>query len=274
MVTRSMLAVLLAGLVGSARGYAASAVLSRTFMPKVHPVSLFRSTSVAAPLHLRMADEISMPSMEAPGCLFGRRHAVLGFAAGLVTALNPLPSNAAPVNRNTGTVRAPLPPGAADPKDWETLTSAASTVEAWGDDLDDPSSWKTIAEQVEKAPFTQDSMDLMFRKAAKNLPPNALLGSDAGYWAGVRVEAMQAMDAFAVEVQYLQGESKKKGGSADPADLKTYHEDLVAKLKEFIAIKDDVKICKRCAGKTVGVAQEDGKVKEFSEEERVRFGKD
>jgi hypothetical protein len=269
MATRSMLAVLLAGLVGSARGYAASTILSRTFMPNVHPVSLFRSTSVAAPLRLRMADSISV---EAPG--FGRRQAVLGIAAGLVTVFDPWPSYAAPVNRNTGTVRAPLPPGAADPKDWETLTSAASTVEAWGDDLDDPSSWKTIADEVQKAPFTQDSMDLMFRKAAKNLPPNALLGSDAGYWAGVRVEAMQAMDAFAVEVQYLQDESKKKGGSADPADLKTYHEDLVAKLKEFIAIKDDVRICKRCAGKTVGVAQEDGKAKEFSEEERVRFGKD
>ena len=54
--------------------------------------------------------------------------------------------------------------------------------------LDEPSSWPGIADQVKKAPFTQESMDLMFRKAAKNLPANALLGSDAGYWAGVRVE--------------------------------------------------------------------------------------
>ena len=47
-------------------------------------------------------------------------------------------------------------------------------------------------------------------------------------------------------------------------------------VQEFIAIKDDVKICKRCAGQTVGgsVDAEKAKVKEFSEEERVRFGKD
>jgi len=205
---------------------------------------------------------------------YERRQVVLGFAAGLTTALGSWPTYAAPVSRGTGTVRAPLPPGEPDPKDWETLTSTASTVEAWGDDLEDPTSWKAIAEQVEKAPFTQDAMDLMFRKAAKNLPSNALLGSDAGYWAGVRVEAMQAMDAFAVEVQYLQDARKKKDASVDSTDLKTYHGELVAKMNEFIAIKNDVKVCKRCAGKTVGVAAGEGKVREFTEEERVRFGKD
>jgi hypothetical protein len=46
--------------------------------------------------------------------------------------------------------------------------------------------------------------------------------------------------------------------------------------QEFIAIRDDVKICKRCAGQTVGGAVDPNKakVKEFTEEERVRFGKD
>jgi len=44
-------------------------------------------------------------------------------------------------------------------------------------------------------------------------------------------------------------------------------------MNEFIAIKDDVKICKRCAGKSVGVSVE-GKAREFTEEERTRLGKD
>ena len=109
-----------------------------------------------------------------------RREAVAGFGLGLATTLGP-PAFATPV-------RAPLPPGPADPADWDVLTKAAGTVESWGDSLDEPSSWPGIADQVKKAPFTQESMDLMFRKAAKNLPANALLGSDAGYWAGVRVE--------------------------------------------------------------------------------------
>ena len=110
-----------------------------------------------------------------------RREALVGVGLGLATTLLPQPALATPV-------RAPLPPGPADPADWESLTKAAGTVEAWGSDLEDPDSWTGIAEQVKKEPFTQESMDLMFRKAAKNLPPNALLGSDAGYWAGVRVE--------------------------------------------------------------------------------------
>ena len=113
----------------------------------------------------------------------GRRDAVVGFSfgLGLATTLGPQTAAATPV-------RAPLPPGPADPADWDVLTKAAGTVESWGDSLDEPSSWPGIADQVKKAPFTQESMDLMFRKAAKNLPANALLGSDAGYWAGVRVE--------------------------------------------------------------------------------------
>lgn len=205
--------------------------------------------------------------MEAPSVR--RREALLSIGIGLATTIVSQPSSATPV-------RAPLPPGPADPADWATLAKAAGTAAAWGEDLEDPASWQGIAEQVKKAPFTQESMDLMFRKAAKNLPANALLGSDAGYWAGVRVEAMEAMDAFAVEVLYLNDAEKKKKGSGDASDLKGYHETLVAKMQEFIAIKDDVKICKRCAGQTVGgsVDAEKAKVKEFSEEERVRFGKD
>ena len=111
----------------------------------------------------------------------GRRKAMIGFGVGLVTTIVPQPSSATPV-------RAPLPPGPADPADWDALTKAASTVEAWGEELEEPAAWAGIAELVKKAPFTQESMDLMLRKAAKNLPANALLGSDAGYWAGVRVE--------------------------------------------------------------------------------------
>ena len=111
-----------------------------------------------------------------------RRKAILGFGiGGLVTTIVPQTSSATPV-------RAPLPPGPADPADWDALTKAASTVESWGEDLEEPAAWSGIAELVKKAPFTQESMDLMLRKAAKNLPANALLGSDAGYWAGVRVE--------------------------------------------------------------------------------------
>jgi hypothetical protein len=69
-------------------------------------------------------------------------------------------------------------------------------------------------------------MDLMFRKAAKNLPPNALLGTDAGYWAGVRVEAMEALDAFAVEIQYLNDAEKEKKGPGDASNLRGYQEQV------------------------------------------------
>lgn len=278
MVRHLLVGVLAAGLASSVQGFAAGSV------GLASPAQGFAASTASAGTcasRIRFSNSLhrspprTTPRMAIAGeSARERRQVVLGFAAGLTTALGSWPTYAAPVSRGTGTVRAPLPPGDPDPKDWETLTSTASTVEAWGDDLEDPASWKAIAEQVEKAPFTQDAMDLMFRKAAKNLPSNALLGSDAGYWAGVRVEAMQAMDAFAVEVQYLQDARKKKDASVDSTDLKTYHGELVAKMNEFIAIKNDVKICKRCAGKTVGVAAGEGKVREFTEEERVRFGKD
>ena len=124
--------------------------------------------------------------MEAPSVR--RREALLSIGIGLATTIVSQPSSATPV-------RAPLPPGPADPADWATLTKAAGTAAAWGEDLEDPASWQGIAEQVKKAPFTQESMDLMFRKAAKNLPANALLGSDAGYWAGVRVEVIVCVRA-------------------------------------------------------------------------------
>jgi len=145
------------------------ALVAAGFAPPAQQAPAFRSTS-----------SLSLLSPPSPTA-FGRRKAILGFGVGLVTTIVPQPSSATPV-------RAPLPPGPADPADWDALTKAASTVESWGEDLEEPAAWSGIAELVKKAPFTQESMDLMLRKAAKNLPANALLGSDAGYWAGVRVE--------------------------------------------------------------------------------------
>ena len=54
-------------------------------------------------------------------------------------------------------------------------------------------------------PFTRDSMELMFKKAAKNLPKNNLLGADAGVWTGLMVESCDAMESLQVEINFLQG---------------------------------------------------------------------
>jgi hypothetical protein len=148
------------------------ALVAAGFAPPAHHTPTLRSAR-----HGWCRANLSPPAATA----VGRRNAILGFGVALVTTIVPQPSSATPV-------RAPLPPGPADPADWDALTKAASTVESWGEDLEEPAAWSGIAELVKKAPFTQESMDLMLRKAAKNLPANALLGSDAGYWAGVRVE--------------------------------------------------------------------------------------
>ena len=63
--------------------------------------------------------------------------------------------------------------------DFKTVRHAKHTRR--GEELEDAASWDGISKVVQKEPFTQESMDLMFRKAAKNLPPNALLGNDFFY---------------------------------------------------------------------------------------------
>ena len=63
----------------------------------------------------------------------------------------------------------------------EYLCARHATHTRRGEELEDAASWDGISKVVQKEPFTQESMDLMFRKAAKNLPPNALLGNDFFY---------------------------------------------------------------------------------------------
>lgn len=82
-----------------------------------------------------------------------------------------------------------------------------------------------------QAPLAPESLDELFRYAAKNLPANNLLGTDAGLWAGLKVESVQAMENFASEITYLVGESKKGGKGLDSADLISYHGELVTKMK-------------------------------------------
>mmetsp|Transcript_56169 Transcript_56169/g.131612 ORF Transcript_56169/g.131612 Transcript_56169/m.131612 type:complete len:230 (+) Transcript_56169:91-780(+) len=136
-------------------------------------------------------------------------------------------------------VRAPLPPGPPNPEDKQKLLDAEKLIEGWGSTLKDPASWPSIADAVSKAPLSPDALDELFRYAAKNLPANNLLGTDAGQWAGLKVESVQAMENFASEVTFLSGESKKGAKNLDTADLLTYHTELVSKMKDFIALYDN-----------------------------------
>lgn len=138
-------------------------------------------------------------------------------------------------------VRAPLPMGKPDPADREKLEKAAKILEEELGPLlkGGPASLGKAAAIVNKEPFTQDSMDMMFKRAAMNLPKNNLFGTDAGVWAGVKTEALQAMDSLSVEVNYLNGQVQKGERAVDTADMIEYYNTCLAKTKEFLALFDN-----------------------------------
>jgi len=139
-------------------------------------------------------------------------------------------------------VRAPLPRGKADPKDKEKLEKAAVELQALGDKVKDPAQWGGVIKTISKEEFTQEGMEKMLLRAAMSLPKNQLLGTDAGVWSGVRVEALQAMESFTVEIQYLnEQKAKSSKGELDTEDLERYYAELTAKVQEFLALYGDVR---------------------------------
>lgn len=152
---------------------------------------LLAGLCLAAPVHaflggapnppqLRSASVTMCSSSAAARPSWSRRESLARFTSLAFFAASPFSVSATPV-------RAPLPPGPADPADKDTLLEALGILEALASQLKDPAGWKEAQATISKAPFTPDAMGLMFRKAAKNLPPNNLLGSDAGIWAGLAV---------------------------------------------------------------------------------------
>lgn len=136
-------------------------------------------------------------------------------------------------------VRAPLPPGPADPQDKAKLEDIAKYLDAIGPDLNNPDKWPSILEVVNKDPYPRDSLDALFRYAARGLPPNALLGTDAGQWVGVKTEAVDAIDAFLVELNFLQAQRAKGAAVGDTTDLLAYREQSLTKIQEFLALYDN-----------------------------------
>ena len=141
----------------------------------MHHVPTLRSAGTSLSPAVR---PLILMSAERAGC--GRRELLAGFGSAAFVAAFPKDASATPV-------RAPLPKGPADPADKDKLFAALDTLEGLGAKLKDPAGWKEAQAIISQAPFTPDAIDLMFRKAAKNLPPNNLLGSDAGQWAGLAV---------------------------------------------------------------------------------------
>jgi len=186
------------------------------------------SSFSAAPLmSMRCSDSellVATCQPSGPGPSISRRNLLLGF--GIAAGVPPLRDAQAKTP-----VRAPLPGGPPNPIDKQKLIDSEALIEGWGSKLKDPTTWPEIAEAVSKTPLSPESLDELFRYAAKNLPPNNLLGTDAGLWAGLKVESVQAMENFASEITYLVGESKKGSKSLDSTDLISYHAELVTKMK-------------------------------------------
>lgn len=132
----------------------------------------------------------------------------------------------------------------ADPKDKAKLEEAAAVIQGLEEKLKDESKWGEIAEIVSKEPFTKDSMDKMFSLAAKSLPSNIqkIYGGDGGQWVGLKNEAVDAMDAFAAEIAYLEGERKKGKPVGDAADLKQYFATTRDKTKDFLALYSNTEL--------------------------------
>ncbi|EKX46080.1 hypothetical protein GUITHDRAFT_108116 [Guillardia theta CCMP2712] len=155
----------------------------------------------------------------------GRREVLTAMAFLSSSILLPLPSYG-------GTpVRAPLPPGPADPADWKKLQDTFKVLESLEGKIQDSSSWPIVIQTLSKEPFTRDSMELMFKKAAKNLPKNNLLGADAGVWTGLMVESCDAMESLQVEINFLQDELKAGKKPSDAGDLKTYYNEVKSKMQ-------------------------------------------
>mmetsp|Transcript_42873 Transcript_42873/g.99603 ORF Transcript_42873/g.99603 Transcript_42873/m.99603 type:complete len:255 (-) Transcript_42873:34-798(-) len=138
-------------------------------------------------------------------------------------------------------VRAPLPRGKADPKDKEKLEKAAVELQGLEDKVKDPKQWDSVIKVIDKEQYSQDGMETMFLRAAMSLPKNQLLGTDAGIWSGVRVEALQAMESFQVELRYLNDEKAKSKKEQDTEDLERYYQELNGKVQEFLALYGDVR---------------------------------
>mmetsp|Transcript_11899 Transcript_11899/g.23462 ORF Transcript_11899/g.23462 Transcript_11899/m.23462 type:complete len:249 (-) Transcript_11899:49-795(-) len=153
-------------------------------------------------------------------------------------------------------VRAPLPSGKADPKDKEKLFKAAETFAGLGGGIKDPKQWDSIIEIISKDPFTPEGMNKMFLRAAMSLPKNAILGTDAGIWSGLKTETSQAMESFIVEIEYLNEQRAKGKGEQDTADLESYYTAATAKFQEFLDLYGDVKTNKYL--KAYGIKGEEG----------------
>lgn len=152
--------ILLAGLCLAAPAYAFLGGVTNT--PQLRSASVHMCDSAAA----------------RPG--FSRRESLARFTSLAFLTASPFAVSATPV-------RAPLPSGPADPADKQKLLDSLEILEGLASKLKDPEGWKEAKAIITKAPFTPDTMELMFGKAAKNLPPNNLLGSDAGIWVGFAV---------------------------------------------------------------------------------------
>ena len=94
-------------------------------------------------------------------------------------------------------------------------------------------------------------MDKMFQRAAKLLPPNIqkIYGGDGGQWVGLKTEAVDAMDALAAELTFLEGERKRSGKApADTADMMSYYALVKEKTQGFLALYSNDKLNSQLKG--------------------------
>lgn len=126
---------------------------------------------------------------------------------------------------------------------------------------------------ITKAPFTKETMDGMFLKAAKLLPSNIqkIYGGDGGQWVGLKTEAVDAMDALAAELAFLEGERKKTGKVPDDtADLRQYYALLKEKSTGFLALYANDKLNSQLKGGGFCAYSSSAKCDEFDDSADVK----
>ncbi len=139
----------------------------------------------------------------------------------------------------------------ADPADKAKLEDAVNTIVGLEDQINDPQRWAAAIQTISQPPFTKEAMDSMFMKAAKLLPSNIqkIYGGDGGQWVGLKTEAVDAMDALAAELNFLEAERKKSGKApSDTADLLQYYALLKEKSTGFLALYSNDKLNSQLKG--------------------------
>jgi len=161
----------------------------------------------------------------------------------------------------------------ADPADKVKLEEAVNTILGLEDGINDPDRWAEVITTISKPPFTKEAMDSMFLKAAKLLPSNIqkIYGGDGGQWVGLKTEAVDAMDALAAELTFLEAERNKSGKApTDTADLLQYYALLKEKSTGFLALYSNDKLNSQLKGGGFCAYSSSAKCDEFDDSADVK----